>query len=166
MPRQWRSLESDITDEATAFGISYEETQEWITAWKKTYERLELTEHDVDAFNRLMEKIRWGFLPEEIESFSPKERSCLRTFQRVLVDQANRLFGNKSKMDPIAASYLGGRRQKIRREEYETIRRELRELRRKGIAKGRALAQIRQNRRLNVSLKTLERICQDRADHV
>lgn len=140
------------------------ETKEWVIAWEKTYERLGLTPEELLTFYRLLMKIRWGFSAAEIEDFSPKEKKCLGAFRHMLICQANRLLGNRRVPDPLAGSYMGGRRHKIPVGDHETIRSEVKRLEQEGMPKREALAQVREERELKASLKTLERICQDRHD--
>jgi hypothetical protein len=163
MSLPWLFLEEQIREEATVFELPAKETQDWIVAWKAAYRLLEMSDEDVRTLDVLLRRIRWGFSAVEIENLSRKERYCLSWFRHILVSNANRIFGNKPRMDPHAASYLGGRPSKIRLEDYESIRTRLKELRREGKSKTEAIKLIRDERKLKASVKTLERICQNRA---
>jgi len=138
------------------------EAQEWIIAWNNTYRRLGLTDEEAFAFHKLTMKMRWGFSADDLEAMPPKERACLATFRNFFITQTNRFMGNRSKPDPRAASFFGGKQPKVPVKKHEAIRLEVRRLMRESMSKKEALAYVRAQRKLTVSLKTLERICEDR----
>jgi len=154
--------ESTAAVESVPFNELPKETQEWVIAWKNTYRRLGLTDEEVDAFYKLTMKMRWGFSANDLEAMPPRERACLATFRNFFITQTNRFMGNRSKPDPRAASFFGGKRPRVPVKEHQAIQLEVRRLMREGMPKKEALAYVRAQRKLTVSLKTLERICEDR----
>ena len=133
-----------------------------IIAWKNTYKRLGLTDKDVFTLLKLTLKIRWGFFAVDLGAMTPKEGACLASFRNFFIVKTNLLMGGRLKPDPLAASFFGGKQPKIPVGEHESIRLKVRRLMRKSMSKKDALAYVRAQRKLTVSLKTLDRICDDR----
>jgi hypothetical protein len=152
----------DGTVKSVPFKELPKETQEWVFAWRNTYRRLGLTDKEVSAFFKLTMKMRWGFSADDLEAMPPKERACLKAFRDFFITQTNRFMGNRSKPDPRAASFFGGKQPKVPVKEHQAIRLEVRRLVREGMPKKDAIAYVRAQRKLTVSSKTLQRICADR----
>jgi hypothetical protein len=145
------------------------ENQEWQVAWERTYERLNLTMDESFELWKLLSKIRWGFTSDDLEDMPPKDRKCLFAFRKIIVGHANRIVAGKSTggmpvPDPKAAGYMGGRRPKIPPRDHAVIRMEVARLIQGGMPKRKALLQVKRERGLTASTKTLERICQDRTN--
>jgi hypothetical protein len=160
-PRAWRDL--------VQFERLPKESQEWLLAWERTYERLNLTMDESVELWKMLSKIRWGFTRDDLEDMLPKDRKCLFAFRKIIVGHANRILAGRStgKMpapDPIAAGYMGGRPNKISPQDHAVIRKEVARLIQAGMPKRKAIAQVCRERGLTASTKTLERICQDRSD--
>jgi len=129
------SRSADRTVKSVAFKELPKETQEWVIAWNNTYGRLGLTDEEVSAFYKLTMKMRWGFSAADLEAMPPKERVCLKTFRDFFITQTNRFMENRSKPDPRAASFFGGKQPKVPVKEHQAIRLEVKRLVRDGMPK-------------------------------